>query len=87
MLSPRFSMRWISFSDHAPLQDGEILIAFGSGGVLQVDFRLATSKNLRYIFTSNSGLEYFLGGADGDNDDITHWMPLPPHPNKLKGGL
>lgn len=83
MLSPRFSMRWISFSDHAPPLDGEILIAFGGGGVLQVDFRLATSKNLRYIFTSNSGLEYFLGGADGDNDDITHWMPLPPHPDKI----
>lgn len=74
--------QWISFDDRAPMFDGEILIAFGGGGVLQVDFRLATSKHLRYIFTSGSGVEYHLGGADGDNDDITHWMPLPLPPQQ-----
>lgn len=83
MQIPKVSMQWVNFNEYAPPLDGEILIAFGSGAVLQVDFRMVTSKNLRYIFTSNSGLEFFLGGADGDNDDITHWMPLPPHPNKL----
>lgn len=83
MQIPKVSMQWVNFNEYAPFHDGEILIAFRGGPVLQVHFTLANSKNLRYIFTSRSGLEYFLGGADGDNDDITHWMHLPPHPDKV----
>ena len=60
---------WISVKDELPEESGEYLCAWSDGSIETFSFDVDDAE-----FATISGLS--------KNWRVTHWMPLPAHPNE-----